>query len=239
MEIQDVIAQAYLKAKGKAAPLATTSTTYIKFLALANMIQKTLIREPGIQWDWTYDRLSQGVITSDRITIDDSIYAIHRDEQDPVIITTPNSTQETYWRYVQPGEFKKYRNFNVCTLIGDELIFSKTFTSSDSQYNGSVTVPAHITPDDFVQPTDTVLIPDPTWLAYMMAAEFVRNTVTKQNQLGNIVGEANNLLEGMKDRNSGSIAQMDLYASVLGETFGGGGYASPYRNSSGEPLGDY
>jgi hypothetical protein len=237
MTIQEVIQDAWLIGKGKATALETTSAQYIKFLALGNMLQKKLIREPGVQWDWTYDRIDLGTITSDRVTLDDTIYAIHRDEKDPVVITTPNSTQETYWQYVTPGEFKRYRYPGTCTIIGQELIFSKTFTSTDTQYNGTVTVPAHIKPEDFTQTTDEVLIPDPEWLATMIAAESVRNSVTKQNQLGNLVGDANNLLEGMKERNSGSISQIELYPSVLGETFGGEGYTNPYRNSTGEPLG--
>lgn len=239
MTIQEVIQEAYLISKGKANTLTTTSTLYIKFLALANMLQRKLIKEPGVQWDWTYDRIDLGSITSDRVTIDDSIYAIHRDEHDPIVITTPNSTQETYWQLVQPGEFKRYRYPGTCTLIGTDLIFSTTFTTTNPQYGGTVTVPAHIKPDDFTQPSDEVLIPDPEWLSTMMAAETVRNSVTKQNQLGNIVGDANNLLEGMKERNSGDITQIEQYASVLGETFGGGGYTQTYRNSSGEPLGDF
>lgn len=239
MTIQEVIQDAFLIGKAKATTLSTTSTQYIKFLALANMLQRKLIREPGVQWDWTYDRVSLGNITSDRVTLDDTIYAVHRDEKDPVIITTANSTQETYWQYVAPGEFKRYRTPGTCTVIGTDLIFSNTFTTTSPQYNGSVTVPAHVKPDDFTQPTDEVTIPDPEWLATMIAAESARNSVTKQNQYGNLIADANNLLDGMKERNSGAVSQLELYPTVLGETFGSGGYASPYRNSTGEPLGDF
>lgn len=224
-------------ATGKARTLLPTSTRFVKYLALANLIQRKLIKEPDVQWDWTYDRISLGTITGDRVSIDDTIYQIHTDEDDPVVIVLPGSTQLSYWQVVQPGELRYYRYENVCAKIGTELVFSKTFTTDNVEYGGEVIVPAHVTPDEFTSPADEVTIPNTEYLSTMMAAEYVRNTVTKQNQFSNLVADAANMLTSMKQNNTGSIKTARMYPSVLGETYLGG-FPYSYSNSAGQPMGD-
>ena len=63
-------------------------------------------------------------------------------------------------------------------------------------------VPAIVRLPKMEQPDDKVLVDDPNWLIFMMAAEFVRNSRTKQNQYGNLVAMAQSSMEGMKYRNS-------------------------------------
>lgn len=237
MTIGEVIADADLMATGKARTLATTSTRYIRYLALANLIQRKLIKEPDIQWDWTYDRVSLGTITSDRVDMDDSIYALHTDDDDPVYIALTGSNQRSYWKLVEPGDLEYYRYERVCAQIGSELVFTRTFASTDQEYSGEVFVPAHVTPDPFTSSSDDVLIPNPEYLSTMIAAESVRNTVTKQNQYGNLVADANNMLTSMRQRNTGSIQTARLRPSVLGESYLGN-YPYAYANSYGQPLGD-
>jgi hypothetical protein len=237
MDIQTVIKDADLMATGKARTLATSSPRYTKYLALANMIQRTLLEEPDVQWDWTYSQLSLGTISSDRVDMDDEVYDIHLDQEDPVVIVLPDSNQLSYWPIVQPDELRYYRYGRVCALIGTELVFSKTFVAGDPEYNGEVIAPVHITPDDFLNSTDEVTVPSKAYLATMMAAEYVRNTVTKQNQYSNLVASASNLLTKMKQKNTGSVATARMYPSVLGESYLGN-YPYQYSNTAGQPLGD-
>jgi hypothetical protein len=235
MNIQQCIQKAHLLAKGKSTPLDTAGPVYQKYLAIANLMKDSIIEE-DIDWDFTYEPFSLGTITDDRIEIDETVYDINKSEDDPIAIVHSGGVQTSYYRLVEPSELEYYKHNNTCAWVGTDLVFSHTFTATDPQYNGEVFIPAHITPEDFVSPGDEITIPIPNWLAYMIAAETVRNTVTKQNQLPQLLAYANNAMNKMRARNIGQYNSMRLYPSVLGESYLGGSGA--YSNSVGQALGD-
>lgn len=220
MNVTQLIAKANLAANGKATPLAVGSPRYVQFLAIANLVQDDWLSEPGIQWSSRYERLSLGTITSDRVSMDDTIYELSKREDDFVTIISPDDPKSySYYTIVSPSEFRRYQNTNTCAVIGDELVFSKTFEPTDSYYGGEVIVPATIKLDPLVSPNDEVQVDDPNWLVYMVAAERVRNTVTKVGQYQGLVQRANNIMIKMREANEGQINTIPLYNSVMGESF--------------------
>jgi len=220
MIVSELIAKSNLAANGKATALATTSPRYTQFLAIANMLQDDWMSEPDIQWQSRYEKLSLGNITSDRVSLDEDIYEFSKREGDYITIqsaTDPRSV--AYYSLVSPDEFRRYRSDMICTIIGDELVFGHTFIPTDSYYGGEVIVPVIMKLDPLVNPTDEILVDDPNWLVYMTAAERVRNTVTKLGQYPALVQKANNLMLKMKEKNNGQVNTIELYPSVIGETF--------------------
>jgi len=222
MNVSQLISKANLAANGKTTPLAVTSPRYTQFLAIANMLQDDWLSEPDIQWNSRYEHLSLGNITSDRVDIDEDIYEFSKREGDYIVIVSPTDPKSlSYYSLVSPDEFRRYKNDSTCTVIGDELIFAKTFETDDSYYGGEVIVPVTMKLDPLVNPNDEVLIDDPNWLVYMTAAERVRNTVTKIGQYPALVQKANNLMDKMKQKNDSQINTIELYPSVMGESFNG------------------
>jgi len=220
MNVTQLIAKANLAANGKATTLATTSPRYTQFLAIANMLQDDWLSEPDIQWNSRYQKLSLGSITSDRVSLDEDIYEFSKREGDYITIqSTSDPRSVAYYSLVSPDEFRRYHSDTICTVIDDELIFAHTFVPTDSYYDGEVIVPVTMKLDPLVSPTQDILVDDPNWLVYMTAAERVRNTVTKLGQYPALVQKANNLMLKMKEKNNGQVNTVELYPSVIGETF--------------------
>jgi len=237
MNVQQFVQKTYLTSNGKTTPLAVTSPRYIKFLALANILQDDWLSEPDIQWNSRYERLSLGTITSDRVSMDDDIYEFSKREGDYITITGTNGNV-SYWSLVTPEEFRRYRYDNTCAVIGDELVFARTFVVGDNQYGGEVIVPVIMKLDELTQPTDEILVDDPNWLVYAAAAEQVRNTVTKLSQYPALIQKANNIMIKMKQANDAQIDQIPMSPSVVGESWSSNYSTFGYSNTYGQPLGD-
>jgi len=238
MNVTQFIAKVYLTSNGKTATLAATSPRYQKFLALANVLQDDWLSEPDIQWNSRYQRLSLGSINSDRVSLDEDIYEFSKREGDYITITG-TSGNVSYWSLVSAEEMRSFRYNNVCAIIGDELVFARTFVVGDNEYGGEVIVPVTMKLDTLTQPSDDILVDDPNWLVYAVAAEQVRNTVTKLSQYPALIQKANNIMVKMKQKNDAQIDQIPMSPSVTGESWGSA-YASNgyYGNSYGQPLGD-
>jgi len=237
MNVTQFIQKVYLTSNGKTAILAPTSPRYTKFLALANVLQDDWLSEPDIQWNSRYQRLSLGNITSDRVDMDEDIYEFSKREGDYITITGTNGNV-SYWSLVTPEEFRQYRYNNTCTVIDGELVFARTFVSGDNEYGGEVIVPVTLKLDPLINPNDDILVDDPNWLVYAVAAEQVRNTVTKLSQYPALIQKANNIMIKMKQKNDAQLDQIPMAPSVLGESWGAT-YAATgwYGNSAGQPLG--
>jgi len=220
MNVTELISKANLVANGKAT--APTAPRAAQFLAIANMLQDDWLSEPGVQWSSRYERLSLGNITSDRVDMDEDIYELSKREDDYIVIVSPDDPKSlAYYSLVSPDEFRRYKNDTTCAVIGDELVFGKTFETTDSYYNGEVIVPAIMRLDPLVNANDEILVDDPNWLVYMTAAERVRNTVTKIGQYPALVQKANNLMVKMREKNDSQINTIALYPTVMGESFNG------------------
>ncbi len=237
MDLQTLIKRADGIANGKARTLDVSSARYLRFRDLANMLQDDWMSEPGIDWSSRYQRLSLGNITSDRVSLDDTIYEISKRQGDYIVIqyaTSPTSFSQ--WNLVDNETFRTQYNRNVCTVIGDELVFNRMFVDGNLEYNGEVIVPAYIKPDELIRPTDTVVVDDPNWLVYSMAAQYVLNTVTKIGNYEAHVQRANNIMFKMKEKNGSQIETIPLYPSAIGDP--GMSYAGTFANTYGQPLGD-
>jgi len=100
----------------------------------------------------------------------------------------------------------------VCAVIGDQLVFNHTFTTTDNQYGGEIFVPCYVFPDEITSSntsTDEVQVDDPDWLVVRVAAEYVRNDITRRQRYPELLTEANEIMERMKDDNEGQIDSID------------------------------
>lgn len=236
MNVLTLINRAELTARGKAGTV--TPTRKAKYLALANMLQDDWLAEPNVQWNSRYDRLSLGTITSDRVDMDDDVFEISKREGDYITIVNTDGTVISNWSLVDPNEFRRYRYDSTCAWIGDELVFARSFVTGTPEYGKEVIVPVTLKLDALVNDDDEVQVDDPNWLVYRIAAETVRNTVTKVNNYPALVDLANNAMIGMKDRNNSQINYIQMSPSVLGESWDSGGtFYGGYANTYGQPLG--
>lgn len=223
MTITECLTDTYLKAVGKATPPASTTTKYSRIIGLLNFYQRRWSRENGIDWNSLYNpAFSLGTVTAtDTFDIDtSSIRIISQRQGDTVRIVWTDGVGYTDYDVVDANKLKDY-SFGVnresplgfyCAQIGSTLVFNHTFTTDDSQYGGEIFVPCYTFPDDITADnpdTDEVQVDDPDWLSTRVAAEYVRNDITRRQRYPELLAEANEMMARMKDDNDGQIDTVD------------------------------
>jgi len=208
MTLQELINAVILKATGKPTILASNNTKWEKVRGIANFYQQAWAHEPGQHWRSLYNLESLGTITSDN-----SMYQIpyYVDEVstafgDNIYVWTTDGKRVEF-ELVDHDDFEQHLTGNYCTIIGHEeadgefVVFNRSFAEGDPCYGGELFVPVYYKLGDLVNADDVVFVDDPYWLVTMCAAEYIRNDIVKQNQYGNLIAEANNLMNGMIRRN--------------------------------------
>ena len=219
MDVDTAIAAAYLRATGKTTTLASTSAKYLRLFGLLKYFTRERARERGVNWNDLYDPdLSIGTVTAtDTYDLDSTIMKLSDREGDFVrifhdddvaitdyTIVPANTLKDHFW-----GQNKESYSGFYCAQMGTTLVFNHKFTSTDPQFGGDIQVPCHVFPEELTTGTDELQCPDPDWLVVRAAAEYVRNDITRQNQYSNLLSEANEKMQAMKDENDGQIITID------------------------------
>lgn len=198
MTLQELINAVMLKATGKPTVLPESNAKWAKIRGIANYYQQAWLNEPGIHWNSRYERARQiGTIsTNDEYELDDDITEISTARGDDVYVMT-NDNKKVKFQMVDYDDLQNYPNGNYCAKLGNNLVFNSRFMEDDPCYGGRLYAPVYTTLEDLESADDDVLVDDPTWLVTMSAAEYIRNDIVKQNQYGNLIAEANNLMTSM------------------------------------------
>lgn len=215
MTVTTAITKAYSAAKGKATPPAVDTAKYNQLLLLADSLQKVWAAEPGVQWDSLYSKVSAGAIGAvSSIAVPVTTNYIIKEENDP--IHAISGTQRTDFKLVRPNELYTNRYVNAVAQAGRSLIFHEAFTSASPTFGWTLYVPSIIYPTEITTGADVVQVDDPMWLVFMMAAEFVRNDLVRQNQYASLVNYATESMTKMKQDNQGQNETVDTPWAPLG-----------------------
>lgn len=209
MDAQTFVRQALVKATGKVNDqLSTSDTKYKKMLAIGNYYIKAWESEPDVDWNSLYDpRYSIGTVTaSDSFDLDDDIRKISDTPEDDIRIQTTDGTY-LHYQTVSADELPRYTSGRYVAQVGRTIRFNKAFTADAQGFCGTLYLPVYTSAPEMVLPTDTVPVDNPLWLVTIAAAEYVRNDVVRQNQYPNLISEANNLMQRMKDDNGAQVNQ--------------------------------
>jgi len=222
MTVQEFVADAYLLSTGKTTTL-TSGTKYQRIIALGDFFQRRWAREPGIDWNSLYNpAFSLGTVTAtDTYDIDTSSVRKLSDRQgDSVRIVWSDGVGYTDYDVVDANKLRDY-SYGVnaesplgfyCAQIGGTLVFNHTFTTSDSQYGGEIFIPCYVFPDEITSTntsSNDVQVDDPDWLVTRVAAEYVRNDITRRSRYPELIAQANEIMDRMKDDNDGQIDTID------------------------------
>lgn len=198
MTLQELINAVMLKATGKPTILASNNTKWEKIRGIANYYQQAWLNEPGQHWNSRYDRARQiGTISNnDEYELDDDITEISTAKGDDIYVLTAED-EKIPFQLVNYDDLKNYPSGNYCAKLGQTLVFNARFAEDDPCYGGRLYAPVYTTIEDLESADDDVSVDDPEWLVTMVAAEYIRNDIVKQNQYGNLIAEANNLMTSM------------------------------------------
>lgn len=221
MDVTSFVQNTYLLAAGKATTPSTTN--YNKILALGNMFSSSWQNEPGIDWNSLRGDFDAGTTSaSNSVELPDGMSKISSQEGDYVTLTRTDGKIAHYTIVPITKLFSMQRGNadGLCAKSGANLVFDKTFAETDADFGASVSIPGYAAVDTLVNPGDAIQVDDPYWLCYISAAEYVRNDVTKQNQYGNLIADAINSMDGMKERNASQREEVDTSNwSPLGQTW--------------------
>lgn len=234
MLVDTAINKVNLLANGKGSALTVDSTKYTKILALLNLYKDVWAQEPGVQWNSLRSLTSLAATVSTATSyalptaVIDGTAKLSTQEGDAVRILHTDGVSESQYTLVQDsklyndGPTINNAGGNWVARRGSNLIFPVAFTASMAQYGGTIKVPIYTTPSDMVtstsDPTDTVEVDDPYWVIFMAAAEYIRNDVTKQNQYANLIAQAVNSMNAMKENNESQ--HEEVYQPSLGPAMG-------------------
>lgn len=220
MTITEAVTNVYLKAVGKAAPPTTGSSKYNRIIGLLDFYQRRWAREPEVDWSSLYDpAFSIGNVTAtDKYDLDTStIRKLSNRLGDSVRIMWTDGVGYTDYDIVDADKLKDYfygqtkqnpRGF-YCAQIGKQLVFNHTFTTDNKQFGGDIQVPMYGFPDEITATapdSNDVQVDDPDWLTTRVAAEYVRNDITRRQRYPEILSEANEIMTRMIDDNEGQVS---------------------------------
>lgn len=198
MTLQELINAVMLKATGKATILAPNNPKWNKIKGIANYYQHAWLHEPGVHWNSRYERARQiGTISNtDEYELDDDILEISTAYGDNIYVDCRDG-QRREFQLVEYNDLDNHRFGNFCAKIGNKLVFASKFAEDDPCYGGALHAPIYADIEDLENGDDDVVVDNPYWLVTICAAEYIRNDIVKQNQYGNPLEEANNLMKRM------------------------------------------
>lgn len=218
MTIETAITKAYSMAKGKPTPPAVGTTKYNQLLLEADTLTKLWAAEPSIQWNSLYARTSCGTLGAvSSKALDATINYVIKSENDPIYVV--NNGARTDLNVVTPDQLYLTRGSNTIALAGRNLIFNEALTADSPLFGGTLYVPSLLYPTDITTASQSIQVDDPMWLVYMMAAEFVRNDLVRQNQYPSLINYAQESMKKMKENNQGSYETVITNWEPLGETW--------------------
>jgi len=218
MTITEAVAESYLLATGKTTTLSS-GTKYTRIINLLDYFQRRWGRQNGIDWNSLYDpAFSLGTVTAtDTFDLDTStIRKLSDREGDSVRIVWDDGDNYTDYDIVSHDTLKDYSvgvdkespTGFYCARIGNQLVFNHEFISTDNEFGGEIFVPCYKFPDEITSTnpgTEEVQVDDPTWLTTRVAAEYVRNDITRRARYPELKAEANEIMARMIDDQEGQV----------------------------------
>lgn len=212
MQIDKIIQKAYKMATGDDESISRSEPSYGKYLSILNDLQRDWYEEslvlPNERWA-SLEREESIVISSDTQYDLDGEFALHPLNYSPLSITLP-SGEIIVPKLISAAEFIRSNDKNIYTASSDGKIinFKKDFVKS--AIGGRITYPYYINLEEVSNNNDDIIVDNPNWLVYMLAAEIARSDIVQAGQYGNLIALAQNSMTSMKNRQRGlRIANMD------------------------------
>lgn len=223
---QELLTQAYIAYRGKGAsrvPAWGTEKANTA-ISIANRKQQEWARDSFHRWNSLFSIKTVGTINTSNDTyplptgfMGNSDFA--------KVIKTDNSIVE--YPVVLPQQRDQFDQ--ALYVLGTNIVFAQSIDAGLT--GGTLKLAAYYIPDDIVNDTDTVAVDDPNWLVYIVAAELARNDPARDDQVGNLVAQANDLYQKMIVNNalSGYLqpnrieTNVPTIGSALDENWAGGG----------------
>ena len=224
---QGFIQQVQIAYKGNSNWPAAGSPKYLMYLAVANRLQGGWAMDSNVLWNSLFKQRTYGpvVATSQTYDLDSDVFYL----SDSVYIQRLDGNLDEF-RVVHPNARNDDTGDNAGYTGGDSgnplvfltgtaayqgsnltLNFQTPFqtvqngiTQTSLDVGGTIQLGCYALPNDLKNANDTVTVDDPFWLVWQTASELARNDPSKQDQVPNLTGLANQSYERMQTANQGN-----------------------------------
>lgn len=210
MTTSSFVSNVVLLSEGKLPTFASGATKWLRIVAQGNFFLQQFAKERGVDWNWYFDpNKSFGTVTAtDTFAVPSTVYRISKKEGDVLRITHTDGAYTDY-TFVPHDELKKYSVGNYVAQVGSNIKFNNAFTSDSPQFGGTIRVGVYEYPSTFSLDNDVIDIPDANWLVYAVAADRVKNDVTRKDLRADLVNQANELMQALKDENQSQLEEVN------------------------------
>jgi len=193
----ELLQKAWYRYKGaKTFPVEGT-TKYAYMLSTANDLIEEWARDGNQTWASLWELRNEGsVSTSTDYFLDDDFI-----KPSDFIYVETDDAQRAYFDIQKPQSRSRYGRSVYVSQNPGVLSFVEALPEDSTLIGGTLWVAGYWVPQELVNANDTVVVDNPQWLIYAIAAELARNDPAKTNQYGNLQGRANDLYENMVSRN--------------------------------------
>lgn len=220
---QGLIQIAWVHYKGNTSWPNPGTPKYLQMVVIANHLTLfEYVLDEKIQWDSLFTTRTYGPIQannqaygldSDVFYLSDYVYILRLDgNTDRFQVLHPEQRNRGFQGV---GTVGADNGDPITYLTGSSqggesnltLNFQDTFVTGGNMggdIGGTIQVGCYAIPDPMQNPTDTVPINNPGWLAWRLAAEMSRNDPAKQDQFGDLQGMANDIYDKMVVGNQGN-----------------------------------
>lgn len=217
-----LIQQAWVAYKGNTNWPSPGAAKYLKAVIAANELYRKWALDSKVHWDslWVLRTTGPVASTQQAYDLDSDIFYL----SDWVYI---NRTDGNIDRFQVVHPEARNSSFNAIGAIGSDwgdpmvyltgtfahgdsnltMNFQTPFTQLTGDVGGTIEFGAYALPDPFQNPTDIILMNNPDWLVKRLAAELARNDPSKEDQVDNLMLEAQNLYDRMVKDNQGNSYQ--------------------------------
>ena len=212
MNTRQLVSAVILKATGKIRNLPDTDKKYQKIVGIANMYIPVWQSEPNVDWQSLYDpNYNIGILSTDQeYEIDfTKVAKISNIYGDTIKVKKDNQIKE--YTTVPPEQVGMYKGQDCCTIAGNKLVFIDPIRNDDPMLGGEIEIPVYLKALLLTGAGSTIPVDNPMWLVTMCAAEYARNDILLQNQYGNLIEEANQLMQKMIENNGAQASYRPLH----------------------------
>lgn len=208
MTTAEFIPEAFRAATGKLPTFTSGSTKWNNLVASANFYIRQWAREPGVDWNSLYDpAFSLGTVSAtDTFDLDDDIRKVSQQEGDFLRILHTSGTTYSDYSLIDANRLREFAYGSYAAQVGRTIKFNAAFTASSQQFGGTIYLPAYLNPEPISGDNDDIPVDDPNWLIFVVAADYVRNDITRKDLRADLINEANQCMERMRQDNDSQIS---------------------------------
>lgn len=171
----------------------------VRAITIANRKIREWATDPNNRWASLFSVNDVGTIDTATFTydLDDTFFM----PSDYALVTKTDDTNVQY-PIVPPQRRDQYSQALYISGFDPKTItFAQTIDAGLD--GGTLKMPGYYIPDPLSAEGSFVPVDIPEWLVYVTASELARNDAAKEDQVANLVGQANDLYRKMIDNNNG------------------------------------